>query len=179
MFRPCANNPTTAGIVNAVLIFLTFFVTLPGLATTSRKWIKLAGYMSVVCMFFTLVLGLYLWIFTLKTRGDFAPLFSAQTDAVKSLMQTEFNCCGYFNSTSPAFVTDATCTSKAAAAVMRGCAGPISGFANVFLDNIFTALFGIVGFDVLFIMATACLLKDRKERERFQHIDEKHGFGRL
>jgi hypothetical protein len=62
---------------------------------------------------------------------------------------------------------------------MRGCAGPISGFANVFLDNIFTALFGVVGFDVVFIMATACLLKDRKERERFQHIDEKHGFGRI
>jgi hypothetical protein len=76
-------------------------------------------------------------------------------------------------------VTDATCTSKAAAAVMRGCAGPISSFANVFLDNIFTALFGVVGFDVVFIMATACLLKDRKERERFQHIDEKNGFGRI
>jgi hypothetical protein len=62
---------------------------------------------------------------------------------------------------------------------MRGCAGPISSFANVFLDNIFTALFGVVGFDVVFIMATACLLKDRKERERFQHIDEKNGFGRI
>jgi hypothetical protein len=169
--------PLTAGIVNAVFIFVTFAVTLPGLATSSRKWIKLASYMSVVCLVFSMVLGLYIWVQTLKLREDFAPLFSAQSNDVKSLMQVEFNCCGYFNSSSPAFVTDATCTSKAAAALMRGCATPISGFANVFLDNIFTALFGAVGFDVIFLMATACLLKDRKERERFQHIDEKNGFG--
>lgn len=62
---------------------------------------------------------------------------------------------------------------------MRGCVTPITSFANVFLDNIFTALFGMVGIDVVFIMATACLLKERKERERFRHIDEKHGAGRI
>ncbi|KAK3903444.1 hypothetical protein C8A05DRAFT_14597 [Staphylotrichum tortipilum] len=171
--------PLTAGIVNAVFIFVTFLVTLPGLATSSRKWIKLAGYMAVVCAMFSMILGLYVWILTLKARGDFAPLFAAQSDQVKSLMQTEFSCCGYVNSTSPAFVTDATCPSKAAAAIMRGCATAISSFANVFLDNIFTALFGIVGFDAVFVMATVCLLKDRKERERFRHIDEKNGVGRI
>jgi hypothetical protein len=81
--------PLTAGIVNAVFIFITFMVTLPGLATTSRKWIKLAGYMAVVCAIFSMILGLYLWIFTLKTRGDFAPLFAAQPENIKSLMQSE------------------------------------------------------------------------------------------
>lgn len=173
-----ANN-RLAGIANAAIVFLAFLVTLPGVATSSRKWLKFASYISVVCLIFSMILGLFLWIQTLKLREDFAPRFSAQTDDVKSLMQVEFNCCGYFNSSSPAFITDSMCTSKASAAVQRGCATPISSFANVFLDNIFTALFGIVGFDGLFIMATACLLKDRKERERFQHIDEKNGYGRI
>jgi len=171
--------PLTAGIVNAVLIFVAFAASLPGLATSSRKWLKLASYMAVVCMVFSTILGLIIWIQTLKLKEDFAPRFAAQNDTIKSLMQVEFNCCGYLNSTSPAFVTDATCTSKAAAAVMKGCSTPISSFANVFMDNIFTALFGIVGFDAVFVMATACLLKDRKERERFQHIDEKNGYGRI
>ncbi|KAL2140628.1 hypothetical protein VTI28DRAFT_3554 [Corynascus sepedonium] len=171
--------PLTAGIVNAVFVFIAFAATLPGLATSSRKWLKLASYLAVVCMVFTTALGLQIWIQTLRLRAEFAPRFSAQPDPVKSLMQVEFECCGYFNSSSPAFITDTVCTSKAAAAVVRGCATPISGFANVFLDTIFTALFGIVGFDAVFIMATACLLKDRKERERFQHIDEKHGYGRI
>lgn len=32
------------------------------------------------------------------------------------------------------------------------------------------------GIDVVLIMAIACLLKDRKERERYRHIDEKSGY---
>jgi len=79
------------------------------------------------------------------------------------------------NSTSPAFVTDAVCPSPASAAMTKGCATPITSFANIFVDNIFTAVFGMVGIDVVFVMAAACLLKERKERERFRHIDEKAG----
>jgi hypothetical protein len=90
--------PLTAGIVNAVFIFVTFAVTLPGLATSSRKWIKLASYMSVVCLVFSMVLGLYIWVQTLKLREDFAPLFSAQSNDVKSLMQVEVS---LFLSTTP------------------------------------------------------------------------------
>lgn len=81
--------PLTAGIVNAVFIFITFFVTLPGLATTARRWLKAAGWMCVVCMIYTLILGLYLWILTLKTRNDFFPRFVEQSDRIKSLMQIE------------------------------------------------------------------------------------------
>lgn len=77
------------------------------------------------------------------------------------------------NSTSPAFVTDATCTSPAAAALMRGCAAPIASFANVFVDDIFTAVFGMAGVDAVLLLATACLLKDRKEAARFRYIDAK------
>lgn len=172
--------PLSAGIANAVLIFVTFLLTLPGLATNSRVWLKLGSYGATICAIFTMCLGLFIWIMTLKTRAEFAPLFAAQSDEVKSLMQSEFSCCGYFNATSaPFFVRDETCPSPASAALMRGCVSPISSFANVFLDTIFTAMFGMVGIDVVFIMATACLLKERKERERFRHIDEKHGPGRI
>ncbi|KAK3693997.1 hypothetical protein B0T22DRAFT_437122 [Podospora appendiculata] len=167
--------PLTAGIGNAVLVFLTFLITIPGLITPARVWLKLGSYMATICAMFSLILGLYLWILTLKTKEDFAPLFFAQKPAVQELMQSAFNCCGYFNSTSPAFVTDAICSSPAAAAMMRGCATPITSFANIFVDDIFTGVFGMVGIDVVLIMATACLLKERKERERFRHIDEKTG----
>jgi hypothetical protein len=50
-------------------------------------------------------------------------------------------------------------------------------FANTFLDTIFTGAFGIVGVDVALILTTAMLLKDRKEKERYRHIDEKQGTG--
>jgi hypothetical protein len=58
---------------------------------------------------------------------------------------------------------------------MTGCSTPLSRFSNTFIDNIFTALFGVVGIDAVLVVAAACLLKDRKEMERFRHIDEKSG----
>ncbi|KAJ0123377.1 hypothetical protein N8I77_010415 [Diaporthe amygdali] len=165
--------PLTAGIVNGVMVFVTFALTLPAIAMPTRGWLKLSGYMLVVNAVFSVILGLYLWILTLRTKESLAPLWAQQQPRVQDLMQTTFACCGFFNSTSPAFVTDATCPSPAAASLMRGCAAPLSSFANVFVDNIFTAVFGMAGIDGLFILATACLLKDRKERERFRYIDSK------
>lgn len=141
----------------------------------TRAWLKLGVYMTVASSMFTMILGLWLWILTLRTKEDFEPLWIAQSSAVQGLMQTQFNCCGYFNSTSPAFVTDPTCPSPAAAALMQGCASPISSFLNVFIDVIFTGIFGMVGVDAVFIVAAACLLKERKEAERFRDIDEKSG----
>ncbi|KAH8880156.1 hypothetical protein GQ53DRAFT_547777 [Thozetella sp. PMI_491] len=167
--------PLTAGIVNAVLIFVTFLITVPGIVTPTRGWLKFSSFFVLISGVFSLIVGLYLWILTLKTKEDFSLLWNTQPAAVQDLLQTRFTCCGYFNSTSPAFVTDATCPSPAAAALMRGCSAPITSFANVFVDDIFTAVFGMVGIDTMLIMATACLLKDRKERERFRHIDEKTG----
>ncbi|KAK0733632.1 hypothetical protein B0T26DRAFT_30494 [Lasiosphaeria miniovina] len=167
--------PFTAAIINSVGIFITFVITVPGLITPVRSWLKVGAYLTTVNAIFTLVIGLYLWIQTLRTKGDFAPIWGNQTAAVQDLMQAAFQCCGYFNSTSPAFVTNPTCQSPASAALMRGCATPITSFANIFVDDIFTSLFGMVGIDVAFVVATACLLKQRKERERFRHIDEKSG----
>lgn len=81
------------------------------------------------------------------------------------------------NSTSPPFVADSTCPNGLVAAARVGCVGPYSTLANNFLDRIFTGAFGIVGIDVALVLATAMLLKDRKEKERYRFIDEKNGGG--
>lgn len=167
--------PFNAGIANAVFTFVAFLMTLPGLATGSRSWMKAAGYLIVIDAVFTMAIGLDLWMVTLKMRENFGSIWNAQEASVQDLMQTAFNCCGYLNSTSPAFVTNAICPSPAAAALQQGCVAPISSFGNTFVDNIFTAAFGMVGIQVILIMAMAALLKDRKERERYRFIDEKRG----
>lgn len=81
------------------------------------------------------------------------------------------------NSTSPPFVVDTTCPNALVAAAQGGCVAPLASYANNFLDIIFTGAFGIVGVDVALIIMTAILLKDRKEKERYRHIDEKSGAG--
>jgi len=69
------------------------------------------------------------------------------------------------------------CPNAQVAAAQVGCVGPFSKYAGLFLDVVFTGAFGIVGIDVLFILCTAILLKDRKEKARYRFIDEKSGVG--
>ncbi|KAJ6781003.1 hypothetical protein PWT90_09943 [Aphanocladium album] len=169
--------PLDAGIANASIILGTFVFTLLGLASSKgRAWLKLGGYLIALCAVFTLCLGVVLWVMTLRVKEQFFPTYLDQEDSVQSAIQTSFGCCGYFNASTPAFVTDSTCPSPAAAALLRGCATSISSFANIALDVIFTALFGMVGVDAVFILSIAALLKVRKERERYSHIDEKGGY---
>lgn len=80
--------PLTAGIGNAILIFITFLATIPGIITPARSWLKLGGVMTTFCGIFSLCIGLYLWILTLKTKDDFAPLWMAQSPQIQDLMQT-------------------------------------------------------------------------------------------
>ncbi|OAR01429.1 hypothetical protein LLEC1_05397 [Akanthomyces lecanii] len=168
--------PLDAGIANASIILGTFVFTLLGLASKGRSVLKLSGYLVAVCAVFTLCLGVVLWVMTLRVKEDFFPTYLDQDPSIQASIQTSFGCCGYFNASTPAFITDSTCPSPAAANLLRGCATSISSFANIALDVIFTALFGMVGVDAVFILSIAALVKTRKERERYRHIDEKGGF---
>ncbi|KAH8800054.1 tetraspanin [Hyaloscypha sp. PMI_1271] len=171
--------PLTAAIANSVLVFFTFLVSVPAMvAPMTRGWLKFHGYLVVVCAIFTMLIGLTIWFDTLKTRQNLSDIWNAQPSTTQSLLQQRFNCCGYNNATSPPFfVPDSTCPNPLAAAANIGCVTPFVNFANTFLDTIFTGAFGIVGVDVALILTVAMLLKDRKEKERYRHIDEKQGTG--
>ena len=78
----------------------------------------------------------------------------------------QFDCCGYVNATTPPFVQDQTCTNSLVAAQKGGCIAPFSSFTNKYLDQIFTAAFGIVGIDFILVLCVAMVLKYRMEQER-------------
>lgn len=44
--------------------------------------------MTTFSAMFSMIIGLYLWILTLKTKDDFAPLWMAQSAGVQDLMET-------------------------------------------------------------------------------------------
>jgi len=169
-------SPSVFGIVNAGFVFFAFLVSIPGLVLPStRGWLKLLGALVLINALFTMIIGLDIWFHTLKTRSEFSSVYAALPKASQSLMQQSLDCCGYENSTSPPFVTDSVCTSDATAALKGGCISPFSSKANVILDQIFTAAFAIVGVDGALFLAILMLLQDRKEKERYRHIDEKNG----
>ncbi|KAF2190533.1 hypothetical protein K469DRAFT_560112 [Zopfia rhizophila CBS 207.26] len=172
--------PLTAGVVNSIFIFITFLLSLPALfLPQNRGWLRAQGWLVVFCATFTLGLGLAVWASTLQTRRNLAMLWARETPLVQSLLQQKFDCCGYFNSTSPPFIQDGTCTNSLVAVQKGGCIGQFSSFTNSYLDVIFTAAFGIVGVDVLLILCVAMVLKYRQEQERYRHIDEKNGLDGL
>jgi hypothetical protein len=77
-----------AATVNAVFIFVTFLFSIPGMIMPmTRGWLKLHGYMVVVCALFTLVLGLSIWFETLETRSNLMTVWSAQPASTQSLLQ--------------------------------------------------------------------------------------------
>jgi len=166
--------PLTAGVINAILVFATFLTSLAALALpTNRTWLKLQGWGVFACSFYTLVLGLIIWYHTLQTRNNLGAVWAAQSSQVQSLLQTRFNCCGYLNYLTPTFVVDDTCPNSNVAQAMAGCVNGLSNYANVYLGLVFTAAFGIVGFDVILLVCIAMVLKYRAEQERYRHIDEK------
>jgi len=171
-------SPSVAAIVNAGFVFFTFVVSIPGLILPStRGWLKLLGFLVVANALFTLIIGLDIWFHTLKTRSEFSSIYTALPSTSQSMIQQSLDCCGYENSTSPLFITDAVCSSATTAAMKGGCISPFSSEANLVLDQIFTAAFAIVGIDATLFLALLMLLQDRKEKERYRHIDEKNGSG--
>ncbi|KAF4124638.1 tetraspanin [Geosmithia morbida] len=166
--------PLTPGIINGVFILASFVATLPGLLMpTTRGWLKAAGYMVTVCGLFSLILGVDLWLMTLKIGTNFGNVYVDLDSNQQELVQTSFQCCGYTNSTWPPFVTDDTCPSPAAAALLNGCKTSVASFATILFGDMFTALFGMVGIDLLFIIALACLSKERKEQIWYRNLDQK------
>lgn len=77
-----------AAIGNAVLIFVTFLLTLPAIVMPmTRGWLKFAGYLSVVCGLFTMIIGLTIWFETLRTRRLLSDIWSVQPATTQSLLQ--------------------------------------------------------------------------------------------
>ena len=79
--------PLTAGIVNAAFILVTFVATLPGLFMPTRGILKVGGYMITFCGIFTMCVGVFLWVMTLRIKEEFFSIYLAQESTVQSLIQ--------------------------------------------------------------------------------------------
>ncbi|MCJ1397504.1 phospholipid scramblase 1 [Xylographa trunciseda] len=172
------NTPLTVAFFNAGLIFFTFLVSIPGaIFAKKRIFLRISSWLLLACALVSLAVGLDIWYSTLQTRSNLGVMWAMQTPVEQSLLQQQFQCCGYLglNSTAPAFQTDSVCTSVATATELVGCVGPFASFANSFLDIVFTSMFGIVAIDGIMFLCTLVVLKDRAQKERYRLIDDKSG----
>ncbi|EPS41965.1 hypothetical protein H072_4018 [Dactylellina haptotyla CBS 200.50] len=172
--------PCVPIFVNGIISAVTFLFSLPALLLPqSVFWLRLHGWLLVICAIYSLVLGLMIWVDTLTER---AQMFEAWTDVgptVQTLLQERFNCCGYLSAMEPLFVTDATCPNALAASQTKPCVGPFTNYQDWFFNTTFTILFGIVGLDFIMLCMTAMVVKQRNEIRRYRKLDEKKGLGAI
>merc|ERR1711939_1054661 len=158
-----------ASLVNAIFMFVVILPSVPAIfMRTNRRWLVLHSWGIVITTSITLGIGLRTWYDTLETHRTFGLVWNSQEDFSQSLLQHRFKCCGYTNPS--LFIRDQTCPAQ-----LGPCRVPFGNFANEFLDVVFTTVFGFCAVDVLLMLATMCLIIDRKERERFRKIDIKLG----
>jgi protein-S-isoprenylcysteine O-methyltransferase Ste14 len=83
-------NRSLAAIGNAVVVFVTFLISIPAMVMPmTRGWLKLHGYMTVVCAIFTLILGLFVWFETLTSRSRLGVIWGNLPSQTQSLIQQQ------------------------------------------------------------------------------------------
>ena len=80
--------PLTAGIANGVFILVAFVLTLPGMWLPARGWLKLSSAAVAATSVFTLILGIYSWVLTLRFKSDFGNTYMEQSSDVHMLFQS-------------------------------------------------------------------------------------------
>lgn len=172
----------TAGLVLGIALLVTFAISIAGVVqqnhvTTGLVILNWALLCDALCI---IAIGTFVWFFTLQERANFHVLWISATPEVRRTLQDQFKCCGYFNGTdtveiggycqSTDFVNSLNTT-----VLENFCVTPITNFADMTLNNVFTTIYGFMAIVLAFLLATLCVIKKRQEDERFKKIDAKRG----
>ena len=145
-----------------IALIVTFVISIA--AIVQRKHITfglvILNYALLIDAIGILVIGTFVWFFTLKERANFHKLWLDATPATRLSLQDQvsclvklspnnhlnffqFKCCGYFNGTDLAEI-GGFCESQDfinnlnLSVATNFCVTPVTGFADVTLNNVFT-----------------------------------------
>jgi len=171
-----SSSDITIGIVIGIAYLLTFALSVGAIIQPAHVTMGLVilNWTLLGDAIMTLLVGTFIWFYTLRERADFATLFDSASEEVRQTVQDTLQCCGYFNTTD--FIVNAGfCSDAATAAVATPCVGPLTGKADYTLNNIFSSIYGFMAVVIALFLASMCVIKVRQEQERFRLIDEKRG----
>lgn len=131
----------------------------------------------VATLLMTVITGSIIWFYTLTERADYQTVWLAQSSSTQAYLQDTLSCCGYWNATTAGLLVSTTgfCSSIKNATAITACVTPVTAYADTFLDNIFTTIYGFTAIEIFLFLTTSCLIINRTEEERFRRIDEKRG----
>jgi len=172
----------TAGTVLGVALLITFAISLGAIVQQNHVTIGLVilNYVLIVDALGIVIIGTFVWFFTLQERANFYKLWLEATPQTRLILQDQFKCCGYFNGTDTVeiggFCQSPDFASKLDPANFNNfCVTPITSFADMTLNNVFTTVYGFMAIVLCLLLASLCVIKKRQEDERFKKIDAKRG----
>jgi len=179
-----SNADLTAGTILGIAFLITFVVSVAAIVQRNHVTFPLVilNYCLVVDGIGTVVVGTFVWFYTLRERANFYEMWKLATRDERILLQDQFKCCGYFNGTDVAEIGGTFCTSAEVIAALpvdelesSFCVKYVTEFADNTLNNVFTTTYGFMAVILCLLLATLCVIKKRDEEERFKRIDAKRG----
>jgi len=172
----------TAGTVLGVALIVTFVISVAAIVQRNHVTIGLVilNYALLIDAIGILVIGTFVWFFTLEERANFHKLWLDATPTTRLTLQNQFKCCGYFDGADLAeiggFCQSQDFINKLDPNVATNfCVTPVTGFADFTLNNVFTTVYGYMAIVLCLLLASLCVIKKRQEDERFKKIDAKRG----
>lgn len=175
----------TAGLILGISMAGTFVISIAALVQPRHvvTGFIVLNYALLLDAIGIIVIGTFVWFFTLQERANFRVLWEQASPATRIILQDQLKCCGYFNGTDLAEIGGSFCTSREVIDALpvdpetmtNFCVTPITSFADSTLNNIFTTVYGFMAIVFCLLMATLCVIKKRQEEERFRKIDAKRG----
>ncbi|KAG1730600.1 hypothetical protein EDB19DRAFT_1740231 [Suillus lakei] len=150
----------TAGSVLGIILLATFVLSLVVIIQRGTLGLKILNWTLLVNSIIILLIGAYIWIFTLHERNNYHAVFGQQSNETKILIQD----------------MALACPNQAAATALNNfCVTPIIAFTDSTLNNVFSTVDGFMAIVIGFFLANMCVIKKRQEFERFEKIDSKRG----
>jgi len=172
-----SNADLTAGTVLGIALLVTFAISIAAIVQRNHITMGLVilNWILIIDAIGIIIVGTFLWFFTLQERNNFRTVFSEQSSDIKIAIQDKLNCCGYLNSTDLVEFGGICSDQQAVATVNQTCVDPITAFADTTLNSVFTTVYGFMAIILCLFLASLCVIKKRQEDERFKKIDAKRG----
>jgi len=176
-------NYLLSGLVLGIALVLTFALSVVAIIQKNHVTFGLVAlnYALVLDAIGIIIIGSFVWFFTLQERANFRVRWLDLTPAKRIAIQDKFNCCGYFLGNDTAEIGGNFCTSNDFALSLNTsiaanfCVTPITSYADMTLNNVFTTIYGYMAVIICLLLASICVIKKRQEDERFKRIDAKRG----
>jgi len=164
------------GTILGIIFLGTFVSSLILIAIRGKRPLVLLNWLLLGNGIAILVIGTYIWFYTLHERDNYHRVFGMQINATKIGVQDQLMCCGYFNATDEVAFGGIFCPNATAVLAANSfCVTPITKFADKTLNNVFSTMYGFMSIVVGLFLANMCVIKRRQEEERFEKIDAKRG----